>query len=49
MTRKPRKQSPANIYHVTNRGVSRQIIFEDDADRERFLVTLRRFIAVFDG
>lgn len=49
MTRKPRKQSPANIYHVTNRGVSRQIIFEDDADRERFLVTLRRFMAEFDG
>lgn len=49
MTRKPRKQSPANIYHVTNRGVSRQIIFEDDADRERFLATLRRFMEEFDG
>lgn len=49
MTRKPRKQSPADIYHVTNRGVSRQIIFEDDADRARFLDTLCRFMKEFDG
>ena len=28
------------MYHVMNRGDRREPIFKDDADRERFLVTL---------
>ena len=32
-----RERSEADIYHVTDRGVGRQIIFEDDDDRQRFL------------
>ena len=35
--RTPRKISEADIYHVIARGTGRQIIFEDDSDREKFL------------
>ena len=42
MPRKPRMQSEAQIYHVFSRGSGRQIIFEDDADRESFLRILER-------
>jgi REP element-mobilizing transposase RayT len=40
MARKLRVQYPGAIYHVMNRGDRREPIFKDDADRERFLVTL---------
>lgn len=36
----PRAQSTADIYHVIARGSGRQIIFEDDDDRQRFLMLL---------
>ena len=36
----PRVQSTADIYHVIARGTGRQIIFEDDDDRQRFLMYL---------
>ena len=39
-----RKQSKADIYHVVARGTGQQIIFEDDADYEKFLEFLRREI-----
>ena len=44
MPRQPRFQSlpPAGIYHVTARGVARQSIAADDADR-------RRFVSLLDG
>lgn len=35
--RTARKRSEADIYHVVARGAGRQIIFEDSADRKRFL------------
>ena len=38
--RVPRTQSTADIYHVIARGTGRQIIFEDDDDRQRFLMYL---------
>lgn len=38
--RTARKQCESNVYHVVTRGVGQQIIFEDDADRERFLALL---------
>ena len=37
-----RQQSEADIYHVTLRGVSRQLLFEDDADRRYFLGILKK-------
>jgi putative transposase len=40
MARKLRIQYPGAIYHVMNRGDRREAIFEDDADRERWLQTL---------
>ena len=40
MARKLRLQYPGAIYHVMNRGDRQEAIFEDDADRERFLETL---------
>lgn len=44
MARKYRTQSEANLYHVTIRGVARQIIFEDDDDRRAFGSRMRRFL-----
>ena len=38
--RTQRKQSAADVYHVIVRGTGRQLIFEDDADRRRFLELL---------
>jgi hypothetical protein len=37
MARKLRVQYPGAIYHVMNRGDRREAIFEDDADREKFI------------
>ena len=35
--RTPRKLSPADIYHIVARGTGRQLIFEDDEDRQAFM------------
>ena len=40
MPRKLRVEYAGAIYHVMNRGDRREPIFQDDADRERFLETL---------
>ena len=40
MARKLRVEYPGAIYHVMNRGDRREPIFDDDADRRRFLETL---------
>ncbi len=40
MARPLRVEFPGGIYHVTARGNGRQPIFEDDADRGRFLTVL---------
>ncbi len=43
MPRTSRKQSESGYYHIILRGVNRQEIFHDDADRAKFLETLRRY------
>ena len=43
MPRKPRIKSNTGIYHIMLRGVNRQLIFEDDEDRERFWQTLKNY------
>ena len=43
--RTPRKKNESEIYHVVARGTGRQIIFEDDKDREHFLVILKKLLA----
>jgi REP element-mobilizing transposase RayT len=40
MARKVRVEYPGAIYHVMNRGDRREVIFLDDADRQRFVETL---------
>ena len=42
MSRGNRLQSSSGYYHVVNRGVGKQIIFEEDEDRFRFLDTVIR-------
>lgn len=37
MSRKPRSQSPSNIYHIMQRGVGLFDVFEDDDDREAYI------------
>ena len=43
MARHSREQSETGVYHVMLRGINRQLIFEDDEDRSKFLDLLCRF------
>jgi REP element-mobilizing transposase RayT len=45
MARPLRPLFPGGIYHVTARGNDRRAIFEDDADRSRFLIVLASVVA----
>ena len=40
MPRKPRIFSSTGIYHITLRAINRHIIFEEDADYQKFLFIL---------
>lgn len=46
--RSRRKPSNIDIYHVMVRGVGRQIIFEDDYDRQSYLSGLKEMAAKYD-
>lgn len=43
MPREARTKSESGYYHILLRGMSRQNIFEEDADRQRFISTLKRY------
>lgn len=43
MPRGARQNSESGLYHIILRGHNRQIIFEDDEDKEKFLQTLKRY------
>jgi REP element-mobilizing transposase RayT len=43
MSRKPRVEFPGGLYHVFSRGNRKERIFEDDADRVRFLEKLLEY------
>lgn len=43
MPRKSRKKSRNGVYHIILRGINKQIIFEEEEDKRRFLDTLGRF------
>ncbi len=43
MPRKARKKSRTGIYHVMIRGINKQIIFEEDEDKQMFLETLKKY------
>lgn len=44
MPRRPREECESQIYHVVQRGVGQQMIFEDDDDRRFFLELLRKHL-----
>jgi len=48
MARKLRVEYPGAIYHVMSRGDHREVIFKDEADRERFIATLGEACAKTD-
>ena len=48
MSRPIRIEFPDALYHVTARGDRREDIFEDDADRQIFLSTLKQVITQFN-
>lgn len=43
MPRTPRQKSESGIYHVMMRGVNKQIIFNDEEDKHRFLLILKQY------
>lgn len=43
MARQARKKSNTGTYHIMLRGIDRQLIFEDEEDKERFWETLRTY------
>lgn len=43
MPRVARIKSETGIYHIINRGINRQNIFNDKEDKERFLETLIKY------
>ena len=45
MPRQKRELSEGSVYHVVQRGVGQQILFEDDADRRYFLHLLQKYIS----
>ncbi len=45
MPRGPRLDAPGVLHHVMARGMERQRIFQDDADREDFVQRLARVAA----
>lgn len=43
MPRAARKKSNSGIYHIMLRGINRQLIFEDEEDKNRFIETLLKY------
>ncbi len=43
MPRKARRKSDSGIYHIIMRGINRQIIFNEDEDYHKFLLTLEDY------
>jgi len=46
MSRQARQKSQSGIYHVILRGINKQVIFEDEEDRQKFLECLSHYKAV---
>jgi len=42
MPRQARQASSTGIYHLIVRGINREVIFQDDNDRQRYIATLAR-------
>lgn len=48
MPRQARLESPTGYYHITQRGMGKQIIFEHDSDYERYLDKLVEYREIFN-
>ena len=48
MPRQAREKSQTGIYHIILRGINKQIIFEDDEDREKFIAGLQYYKELCD-
>ena len=46
MPRQARQKSSTGIYHIMLRGINKQVIFEDDEDRKKFIETLKTYKAI---
>ena len=46
MPRQARKMSKTEIYHIMLRGINKQVIFEDDEDRQKLLETIKYYKTV---
>lgn len=46
MPRYARRASESGIYHIVLRGINKQVIFEDDEDREKFLKTIMHYKSI---
>ena len=43
MPRQGRKKSKTGVYHVMIRGINRQILFEDEEDKQKFIETIKQY------
>ncbi len=43
MPRMRRQKSSTGIYHIILRGINRQIIFQDNEDKEKFIEVLKKY------
>jgi len=43
MPRQARKKSKSGIYHIMLRGINRQVLFEDEEDKEKLLDTIKQY------
>ena len=41
MPRQPRKKSETGVYHIILRGINRQVIFEDDEDKQKIILKIK--------
>ena len=48
MARKLREKSPTGYYHIMTRGIDKQIIFEDNKDKENYLKFLKESKDLYD-
>ncbi len=47
--RQRRYELSSNFIHVTQRGLGRRALFEDDVDKRRYLDTLKRMMSEYDA
>ena len=46
--RQPRCELSSDFVHITQRGLGRRALFEDDVDKRRYLDMLKRMMGEYD-